>query len=503
MKSRRLIILMICCLGGTAHGELEPPGYEIRGRISSWTVDSLEWTAADSDLIVRARMADRTKIEGRWATWHLCRAQVIETLKGPDLKEATFVAWGGATWPECDEWLLFLKRRTEYGAGSQFKGINWELRQHGGQFGVDAWQAVPLDGNGAVETIDRKYLTLRGDILGALAEVMRASAGVPRPRSMLLSNFSPWGGSDPSEIWTPALRVPLDAQMQKQARAWTRLRIPRDPDNAFPFFRARENKLEAIHILSIFRSEQNIAALRGMLDDPYPDEGNQSVQRLWSSRFSPRYRAWEVLCEWGERVERPVCETPADLYRPATRSLVGVLLLLCAAGLAMWRRPAWFLAGVGVMVLLLGWRSAWRVDALVWAPRSWRWDLVSFRGEVQFSLPMEWEHSGPLAYFTFVPENGNEVRNWDTSRMKTVWKRWGIRYAAEEWYKPRRMVVVPHGWVAGVCSLGLVGSLARAGVLRLRRRARRRGNRCEGCGYDLRGSGGRCPECGRERGGGR
>lgn len=76
------------------------------------------------------------------------------------------------------------------------------------------------------------------------------------------------------------------------------------------------------------------------------------------------------------------------------------------------------------------------------------------------------------------------------------------------WYlEPTKMawegpVVLPsHVIPAGMAADGAVFGLAWWGVLfgwrGVRRRLRRRGGRCAGCGYDLRGlADGRCPECG-------
>ena len=59
-----------------------------------------------------------------------------------------------------------------------------------------------------------------------------------------------------------------------------------------------------------------------------------------------------------------------------------------------------------------------------------------------------------------------------------------------------RVVVVPYRMMFLVGGVVVFGKRVVWPSL-VRRRRRRRG-RCEGCGYDLRGSGERCPECGRE-----
>ena len=56
-----------------------------------------------------------------------------------------------------------------------------------------------------------------------------------------------------------------------------------------------------------------------------------------------------------------------------------------------------------------------------------------------------------------------------------------------------RIVMFPQWLVAGLCGLLPAVRLAR----RRRRTLRRRGGLCPACGYDLRATPGRCPECGK------
>ena len=75
-------------------------------------------------------------------------------------------------------------------------------------------------------------------------------------------------------------------------------------------------------------------------------------------------------------------------------------------------------------------------------------------------------------------------------------RRLGIAYARTDYNSPglgvRRAAYVPHWLVAGSLFVAPAGWLARA----TRRRRARAAGLCRRCGYDLRASPGRCPECG-------
>ena len=82
---------------------------------------------------------------------------------------------------------------------------------------------------------------------------------------------------------------------------------------------------------------------------------------------------------------------------------------------------------------------------------------------------------------------------WDWTRSRET-KDWGDGPRTEEY--AAAVVIVPYAALALPAAVLPVGRGFGAAWRRAARWRRLRRGRCGGCGYDLRGSGGRCPECG-------
>jgi hypothetical protein len=157
---------------------------------------------------------------------------------------------------------------------------------------------------------------------------------------------------------------------------------------------------------------------------------------------------------------------------------------------------------IGV-VLVLAWVRSYSVsDGLFWKDQRVVLRVVSSRGRVlagywRSTGSIDWPKVG-LGYSRRLPRDVGEMnlRPEAGVGVERRWERLGVVVQRDGAVSVSgRMVVVPY-WV--VLAVGAVLVLGKRVVwTSLVRRRRRRRGWCEGCGYDLRGSGERCPECGR------
>jgi hypothetical protein len=154
-------------------------------------------------------------------------------------------------------------------------------------------------------------------------------------------------------------------------------------------------------------------------------------------------------------------------------------LLLCAAVCVMWVR------------------SYWVADAWGWARDKRTVQCAVARGRLRVDTTRLAEEGGTWpASWTMSHAEYSAAVDPPTSRLPaTVWN---LGFAAEHQYRARnfdsRLALVPLWFLTVVLAAVSWGLHRRA--RRLRRLERLRANRCPTCGYDLRATPQRCPECG-------
>jgi peptidoglycan/LPS O-acetylase OafA/YrhL len=167
-------------------------------------------------------------------------------------------------------------------------------------------------------------------------------------------------------------------------------------------------------------------------------------------------------------------------------------------------RPLFTFAAIVIGVILaLAWmRSYWVSDGVFWKDKRVMLRVMSSRGGM---LVGYWRSVGTqdfppvgLGYSRRLPRDVAEmaVRPEAGAGHDWRWSRLGFVIERDRGSSVRGGLAIVLYWM--VLLVGGIAVLGKRLVWRpvVRRRRRRRG-RCETCGYDLRGSAERCPECGR------
>ncbi len=311
---------------------------------------------------------------------------------------------------------------------------------------------------------------------------------------------------------------------------------------------AQRNTPEAIAVLQLFPSAANAEIFKQLLHDPgWATTGGGRLSHVYHNN---RLYAARVLESWGQTPETPAVVLPDDLYRPLRGSLLApiILLIMLLAWLArrIGRRIA---PRVPVLALLLIssltalWVTSRRtVPELYWNGDETQIWLSSCRGSVQFTwiTNCPWRLMGQ--YNPFIPlqaviEPGVHDRFWHPSRdlvenqrpaqglmygllppepLASLWLQSPMNVSAKyllanngllegtqtetflQQAKPASVTVRFHRLqlhISALMTLAAIPLLVAANRLRVRHR-RHKHNLCVQCGYDLRGSSARCPECG-------
>lgn len=477
-------------------------------------IESLEWASVDAQCIVRAKVIDVNSISQDKPTtfgWVTIRLAVSETIKGPPQKELTVMDWrdfreGTLLWKSGDEFLVFLDRRDRHSDGSQLPGSDqWVVRKLGGFYQSELRSEAIQIKDDAMFSIWSLPAEVGGDeMIRKVKQTVQWAVHAGLVQTCIVQPIPGTTWNYPGRSYIAPLGEPFSAR----ARAFLSNHDP----NA---------KRAAVRYLAHSNTPENQAAMRNLLSDPDGDVVYDSTYTPWQyGRFPIREEAYDALRKWGAAPDRPVVNDPADWHEPAGRTLVGVAAIAFAwpIGWLFARRQnkrrfsfGGMLATWGIIIacaLAIVWRSsianAW---SLAWQRGGERWQLVSFDGDISLSRvsPSDAQLSSlPVGLVGAIlqPDSSN-INRWNIRAAPLAPDAWthagisvGSRVGFPNQPSPLWVAIAPWWTIFVIVSLPTFFLVARSVRHWDQRRTRRRKNQCQDCGYDLRASPTRCPECG-------
>jgi hypothetical protein len=270
-----------------------------RGQPIVEDIDSVEWMAADSSLIVRGTViAEQIKEEPEGYVWHKVAFRVDETLKGEHRPTLQFIVQTNTIDKEIGQWrdesrplLAFLDDSPRVVA--RWRSKNWARFPFAPRTGYCNGSFLELGRQGAPACYTLDFRALRGTepILEATRNAIRGLAITARICSHA---FMIPGDS------LKRLTVPVDSRLEAQARKWT--------GSADMYVRVL-----GASALVYFRSDENAETLKGLLNDPATWEHQNLLARGAERKervFAVREEAYAVLDAWGYNVSHPATRIP-------------------------------------------------------------------------------------------------------------------------------------------------------------------------------------------------
>jgi hypothetical protein len=263
------------------------------------SVDSIEWMAADSAVVVRGTIvAHKVEEDPPGMVWHTVTFHVDETLKGPHRPTLQFVVAANTIEKDVARWKQLGRPVLAFLDESRFVVARYRYRKFA-RFPLaprNGWSKgsfLELDPNSKFRacTLDLKTLTRPEEMVRATKDAIATT-----PASGKLCDY--WFDL-PGEGGLTRLTVPLDARLEKRARQWIR------SDD-------KDVRREGASALALFPSDENAVMLRRLLDDPASwIFVSQEGARLRKERvYSVREAAASVLKAWGYEVPPRILREP-------------------------------------------------------------------------------------------------------------------------------------------------------------------------------------------------
>lgn len=500
---RILVALVLACAGWNVP--------VARASRFAWRVDSLDWIVQSSDLVVRGtiiRHEDLVEPKNLgWPHWVRLTAKISETLRGTlNSAEVTFLVYLYDSYSP-QEWdptgqgevLLGLSHAERWKPAPGYPSA-WPGAADAAPFylpAVDLWPPprrrrqhfLPLDAPSTYtidwNTADVVEVRGRADVLSAVRRIAAATNGdSDAGKGSWCVDREPEGGLPVGRGWDYTT-IPLDERLRAAAERWAR-----SPD---PAVRCR-----AAFMLEEFRDPPAVRTLKRLMEDTYQVPGQP--------RLYPVRRAAALALEDSRVIvpnhsfDAPVVATHAPRSLPCAitaGALLFIGLLLASRAIRRRARPASLIAVAFAGCAALLWaHSAKSIDALHLRVGDARLELSIWAGE----LHCLWRaHAATNA--TVAVGSAWRDADFDREWANPVWAvteshgRFGFRYesgTAGPW-AACQLIVVPL-WALLIVPAGFIALPPGLRLVRARSRCRR--GACRQCGYDLRATAERCPECG-------
>jgi hypothetical protein len=456
--------------------------------------------------------------------WRKVTVRVTEVLKGTCDGRVEFgeiLYLGGAGWPPPNQSAKFIfclvEAKSRLGEDPAYGRFAWALA-HGNCCRAEVSLAPEFYNDGERiplgYTVDNVPIYDPGELI-AYARDYCSTIGETRPAIFSLgdefNNFV----------------VPRDARTEQHAREWARSANP-------------DRRSDAISALLEYPNPTNVEILKSLLTDPkYIEKGEG---RLATRFYYIRTEATKALDKWhvstNAELEDPFINYNTVPWNSGVNWVIGILVMATATVLAIRfkrirRRFIPLLSAISCFLLGAAWaRSLTHVDEIVMEVGR-KHHFMSFDGNLQYIIrgrsnasrrfiyevsPLNFKMLGEIDLRPLPVEARRELYNllfnrldrttpfdkqfWFDRRSNSKWQRAGV-YVDRGTYpdalgvnRPYLIVQAPYLWLLYILGLPLLVSAALTAFRKIRSRIRRGRGRCSHCGYDLRGGGNTCPECG-------
>jgi hypothetical protein len=423
---------------------------------------SLECMIGRNDIVVRATI-NSVNVD-------LVEANITEAIRGSVACGANItVQYGG--WPvnRGDDVVLMLHEEEN---GRKIPGTFFLRRP------------INLDGQRPYYEMDVCPITQPAAILASVRKI------AARPVDDTLKTVSLFSGGR-------ILQVPAEPRLEKLAQAWAQEK-------------SVYRRLLALQALEPFKSEQNIALATSLLADT-----RSETTRRWGKwqvgAYDVRKRSSRLLAEWQVSAPKLPMEGPILSYhqlpRPPITWIIGLFVTLLILALSAIRHRIFLQLAVNLMFIslifalaILWFRSRNHIDEIMFAAGPSHHEFTSYSGGLHYALLRDWNAPRNSIYGSF--ERGFNEDVWSIDAQNPTTRKDFAGFVLTSGITPgpngssHRFALLRIPYWAPLMLLAVPLAL---NVLKLRRQFRRmRFGLCRKCGYDLRESRGRCPECGNE-----